>query len=229
MEPTESGLSAPVAIIDDHRILRTALRRMVAQIPGVEIVGDGDCAQIFQLLHRRSAILLWHFEPKEAQAALMWVDRILQEFPSIPILLLVHACEDAYIQRALKNGVRGCLGCASSLQDLETALWEVAHGNVYLPPSLSAGSSPLSASKNELAFPEPPVDLPDQQLRVLKLISQGYSNAEIARSLFISKRTVEMHTYRLFKRLNVSSRTQAVQIALRLGMIDLQEPAQHKY
>ncbi len=212
------------AIIDDNITVRSGLCLLISEIPGIEIIGHGGYLEAVMLANRGPHVLLIRLEQKESQRIRACVTNILQSCPTVRLLILAHAYDDPNIQWAFKMGARGCLLKESSVEDVEAAMREIARGNIYIPSRLvsilrATGQTPPAPETQTIS-----IHLPGQQLRVLRLISQGYSNGEIARILFISKRTVEMHAYRLFKRLNVSCRTQAVQVALRFGLIDLQRP-----
>ncbi len=218
------GKNLQVAIIDDNVTVRSGLCLLVSEIPGIEIAGCGGYLEAVMLANRGPNVLLLRLEQKDSQRIRACITNILQDCPAARLLILAHAGDDPNLPWAFQMGARGCLLKESSIEDMEAAIREVSRGNIYVPAQLASSLRAASQAPPASAGQKPSIRLPVQQMRVLKLISQGYSNGEIARLLFISKRTVEMHTYRLFKRLNVSCRTQAVQVALRVGLIDLQRP-----
>ena len=128
----------------------------------------------------------------------------------------------------MKLGAMGCLLCDSSTEDLVESIREIGKGGVHLPPQISRRLlKKISNSGDENSHDVVP--LSHQQMRVLKYISSGYANKEIAKKMVISIRTVEMHTFRLYKRLNVKSRTQAILAAVQMGIIELEEIAENQY
>jgi DNA-binding NarL/FixJ family response regulator len=217
--------SIRIAIIDDNITIRSGLRLLLSRIQDIYITCEAGYAEALRVIADAPEIILLRLEPKESQKILALVNHIRQSNPMIKVLALAYSSSDPLVLRCLKAGVPGCLVKESSLQDLEMAIREVAAGRMYIPVAVTTHMVQdlpeiLGSDTQEVPL------LPGQQLKVLKLISQGYSNEEIARRLFISKRTVDMHAYRLFKRLNVTSRTQAIQAALQIGLIDIQSPVE---
>jgi two-component system, NarL family, response regulator len=127
-----------------------------------------------------------------------------------------------HMLQALRSGALGCLTGDSSVEELLESIYELARGGSYLPSpvgkKLIQGIS-VSNGKSDNGG----TSLTPHQFRVLKYICHGYTNLEIARAMVISKRTVEMHTYRLFKHLGVTNRSQAIQIAMCKGLVDTSE------
>ena len=130
--------------------------------------------------------------------------RFRKALPDVPVVIL-SANEDANVVRAaLQAGARGYLLKVSTREVMEAALNLVAAGGIYVPPQA-------------LLVYEPDLGLSERQLQVLRHIVKGLPNAKIAKELDISRNTVKQHVRAVFAALGVSSRTEALIAASRLG------------
>lgn len=223
MERIRGNMKQPikVAIVDDHVTIRSGLRMLVSKMSSVHLVKEAGFSESFDLVSTDPEIVLFRLEQKENQKILGLIKKFHERYPSIRILVLAHSSHDPFILQSFKAGVQGCLLKEASLVDLEAAIREVSRGNMIIPAYLKdkvVQPLPVSSDEDNLNLSD---GLPGQQARVLKLMSKGLSNGEIADKMFISKRTVDMHVYRLFKRLNVTSRKEAVRVAVETGLIGL--------
>jgi DNA-binding NarL/FixJ family response regulator len=136
------------------------------------------------------------------------------------ILVIGNSADDNNLLLAFKQGALGCLLDDSSPDDIYKALYILYQGGSYLPPMI--GSKIIkSYTRSSHTRPLKSPTLSPQQMNVLRLLSQGLSNQDIANQLVISKRTVEMHLYKIFKELNVSNRLEAIQASIRFGLLDI--------
>jgi len=145
---------------------------------------------------------------------------ILQNSPETHILLVANTAEDKHVMGAFRQGATGCLLANSPVEELYQSIRSLAEGGSYLPPMVGLKLIQKYNHTDRLKPQNPPI-LSTQQILVLRYISNGLTNQEIADILVISKRTVEMHVYKIFKKLKVSNRTQAIQAGLREGIIDV--------
>jgi DNA-binding NarL/FixJ family response regulator len=213
--------SINIILIDDNIITRSALKQLLLQTSDFKVVNEGGFVDITQVVNHAPCVVILRFEQKDCSKLMTLISDVRKNNPSSQILILAQSSDDPMVMWALKSGVKGCLVNESTLQDLENAIKELANGSVFIPSSISRRLIQKLSDPSDRDGDGNPIVLPTQQLRVLKLICRGLSNEEIAHSLTISKRTVDMHTYKLFKRLNVSSRTQAIHVAMQSGLVDI--------
>jgi DNA-binding NarL/FixJ family response regulator len=131
----------------------------------------------------------------------------------IPVIVLAHAPDPAFINSILRSGVRGAIPSDATPQEIESAVQAVNAGLVvtspdFLPPAQTAADD----------LPDP---LSDRELEVLDLLSEGLSNKLIAHRLSISEHTVKTHVASIFAKLGAASRTEAVSQAIRRGLVML--------
>lgn len=214
-----------ILIVDNHKIIREGLKSLLGKVEDIVVIGDTDFENMSRLAIALKPTLVLLCATSDGEQGINRAMRVLyQDLPTVPFLILARSVDDTCVLQAFRLGALGCLTSESDTQDLLDSIYELARGGSYVPSLVGRKliqnlSSPNAIKENALKLLTP------QQLRVMTLISQGYTNQEIAKMMVISKRTVEMHTYRLFRRLKVSNRAQAIQVALRSGIIEMNEEA----
>ena len=133
------------------------------------------------------------------------------EFPRARIIMLTMIEGDVEIQRALKAGASAYILKNMSSKDLIKTIRAVHAGKKYIPAEIAIRLA------EHLGFK----DLTPRELEVLELVADGLRNQDIAKKLFIAEETVKMHVISIMQKLDAESRTQAVSIALRRGIIKL--------
>lgn len=212
-----------VVVIDSHRIIREGICSLLEKsgcISVVEAIDGPDATQ--RVDHLKPHIVLVNLVSNRTPETLETIRQIRQSSPATLVLILAHSENDQHLLQTLKLGAMGCLLCDSSTEDLVESIREIGRGGAHLPSQISRRLLKRISNSGEENNHDG-VQLSHQQLRVLKYISCGYSNKQIAEKILVSTRTVEMHTYQLYKRLNVKSRTQAILMAVQMGIIDLDE------
>ena len=135
---------------------------------------------------------------------------------SAPVLALSVDPQPAWIEDALRGGVRGVIPRDSSTAEIDAAIRGVAAGLVVIPPRSREAAAFRPASTEVAAEP-----LSRREIEVLRLIAEGSSNKAIAWRLHISEHTVKFHVNSILSKLNAESRTEAVMLGLRRGLIPL--------
>ena len=210
-----------LVLIDNHVLLRSGVRSMLAAYPDIDVVGETSCEYALEMITRLvPEVVILDLICSGSSNHTNLIAEILQECPSTHILILGNSAEDKNVMQGFKQGALGCLLYESPPQDLYNSITTLANGGSYLPPTI--GKKIIQGyTRTHRTRPLSVPVLSAQQMQVLKLIGQGHTNQEIANMLVISKRTVEMHAYKIFKKLKVTNRTQAIQMALRWGLIDV--------
>jgi DNA-binding NarL/FixJ family response regulator len=206
-----------VLLVDDHPLFHEGLASAFARLaPDLSIV-SADSAEAGLTLLRESP----HIELALIDLILPTLDGLqalalyAAEFPHVPRMLISGKDDAAVIARARDAGASGFLRKSLPLEQLLAALRRVLDGGAYFDLRSPA---PVPHEPNG-ADHDPSGDLTLRQLEVLKLLGDGRSNKEISSELAIADRTVRAHLTELFRTLGVSSRTQAVLAAQRLGLL----------
>jgi DNA-binding NarL/FixJ family response regulator len=210
-------MTVRVLIADDHAIVRRGTRDMLESHPDVTVVAeaaDGESAVEMAEVHTPDVVVIDVEMP--GIDGLEATRRIVAGRTGARVVVLSVHAEDVYVQEAIRAGARGYLLKHVKEEELVASVLRVGRGEAVLDGSLTAGL--LAAFVQEADGTPRPTP---RQLEVLALAAEGASNKEIAISLGISERTVEVHLTNLFKLLGVASRTEAVTAAVRRGLIDL--------
>lgn len=141
------------------------------------------------------------------------IGEIRREMPGVEVVALTSVLEDASVVGAIRAGAIGYLLKDTNAEELRRAVKAAADGQVQLSPEAAA------RLMREVRTPDAPEPLTDRETDVLRLLAEGQSNKEIARSLSIGEKTVKTHVSSILAKLNVQSRTQAVLQAMRTGLI----------
>ena len=220
MLPAESPLIAPaiaptfsVLIADDHALLRTGVANIINQEPDLRVIaeaGNGiEAVAAFERHHPDVTLLDLRMPEMEGVEA---VRQIRDRDPLAKVIILTTYDTDEDITRALKAGAKAYILKDISANALITCIHDVLAGKTYLAPSAAA----------KLAEGVTRMHLTPREMTALKLMADGKSNKEIANELGISDRTVKTHLGHLVEKLNVTSRTEAIKVASRRGLVRME-------
>lgn len=204
-----------VVLCDDHAVVRSALRMLLETEDGIEVVaeaGDAQAAIRYAGGHRPSVMILDINMPGGSGIAA--IPAINGASPETRIVMLTMQEETAAAREALQAGVQGYILKEAASEELVKAVRLAAEGKTYLQPELGA----RLAAEPEVASPD---DLSRRELEVLRLIALGHTNNEIAKSLYLSVRTVESHRAHIQQKLSMTSRSELVRYALDRGLIQV--------
>ena len=199
-----------IAIVDDHPLFREGVTRSLSEIGGFEIVGEGATAQDAERIAstvQPDILLLDISLPGGGLAA---VASILADHPTQKIVMLTVSEANTDVTRALNAGVHGYILKGVGSRALADILRNVAAGESYLTPTLSA------RLLSDLQSPQPANGLADRlrqlterQTEILRLVAEGLSNKEVALRLELQEKTVKHHMTGVLSKLNVRNRTEA--------------------
>ncbi|MFM2044353.1 MAG: Protease production enhancer protein [Pseudomonadota bacterium] len=199
-----------VLLVDDHAIFRRGLAALFEDNTEFRVVGEAGNGAEAMRLHAALApdLTLLDLRMPEMEGAEV-VRRIREEAPAARIIILTTFDTDEDIERALKAGAKAYLLKDLSEAELLDCLREVAAGRTYVPFPIAA----------KLAERLTQVQLTQREMAVLKHMAEGLANKSIAARLAISDATVKVHVTNLFQKLQVNSRTEAIAVAVRRGLV----------
>lgn len=201
-----------VLIADDHVTVREGLAAMIGRQPDMRVVGEaanGREAVDLWLKHRPDVALLDLRMP--VLDGVGAIEEIRRQEASARLIVLTTYDTDNEISGAIKAGAKGYLLKDAQREELLGCIRKVHDGETCIPPSLVAK---LAAGMSSEA-------LTGRELDVLTLLARGKSNKEIGANLYISETTVKSHLRSIFAKLNVLSRTEAITVASRRGLVQL--------
>jgi DNA-binding NarL/FixJ family response regulator len=208
-----AAAKARVLVVDDHALLRTGVANIINQEPDLQVVGEaGNGAEAVEAYerHRPDVTLLDLRMP--VMEGVEAVRRIRERDPNARVVVLTTYDTDDEIARALKAGAKAYALKDISADELVRCIRDVLAGKTYIAPAAAA----------KLAEGVTRVRLTPRELAALRLMADGRANKEIASELGISERTVKTHLGHLFEKLGVTSRTEAIKIATRRGLVRLE-------
>lgn len=211
-----------VLIADDQAMIRSGLRMILETESNITVVGeaaDGDDAVQLARRARPDVVLMDVRMPR--MDGIEATQAICAE-PSAPRVLILTTFDlDDYVYAALRAGASGFLLKDAPAEQLVEAIRVVAEGDALLAPSVTRRLIDELARRPSLdsGAVAGVADLTDRELDVLRLVARGLSNAEIATELFLGEATVKTHLGRVFAKLQVRDRAQAVVAAYESGVV----------
>lgn len=203
---------ATVLVVDDHALVRTGVANIISNEPDLHVIAEAangaEAVAAFERYRPDVTLLDLRMPVMEGVEAVRQI-RLLE--PTAKVIVLTTYDTDEDITRALKAGAKAYILKDISAAALIACIHDVLAGKTYLAPTAAA----------KLAEGVARVQLTPRELATLRLLADGRSNKEIGNELGISERTVKTHLGHLFEKLGVTSRTEAVKIAARRGLVRL--------
>lgn len=210
-----------VCLVDDQNLVRQGVRSLLDLAPDIRVVAEcADGAQAVQEIPRAKpdVVLLDLRMPNMSGLEVLQTLSARNELP--PTIILTTFDDDQLVLQGLKAGARGYLLKDVSLEQLVEAVRTVAAGGSLVAPMVTqrllAG---VGRMQNQFTSLEQPDPLTERETEILRLLSGGYSNKEIANSLKVAEGTVKNHVSNILSKLGVRDRTRAVLKALELGIV----------
>ena len=204
---------ARVLLVDDHALLRTGVANIINQEPDLHVVAEAengaDAISAYER-HQPDVTLLDLRMP--VMEGVEVVRQIRERDPRARVIILTTYDTDDEISQALKAGAKAYVLKDISADGLVDCIRDVLAGKSYLAPAAAA----------KLAEGVTRVQLTPREMATLRLLADGKANKEIANELDISERTVKTHLAHLFEKLGVTSRTEAIKVATRRGLVRLE-------
>lgn len=209
-----------VLIADDHGIVRSGLRALLATEPDIEVVGEASTGYeaVAGAQAVRPDVILMDLVMPEMDG-IEAIRQITARQPAARILVLTSFVADDKVFPAIKAGALGYLLKQSDPEELVPAIHQVYRGESSLHPTIARKL--LHEVAHLSNHPHSPEPLSERELEVLRLVAQGRSNREIAERLGVGETTVRSHMSNILTKLHLANRVQAVLYALRTGMASL--------
>lgn len=206
-----------VVLVDDHPMYLDGLRLALDATPGIEVVGEAatGTAGIEEAARHQPDIVIMDVNMPDLNG-IEATRRVVAESPHIGVIVLTMFDEDESVFQAMRAGARGYLLKGADHADIVRAVTAVARGDAIFGPALARRLIGYFAAERRAAVPF--AELTEREREVLELVARGCSNADIARTLFISHKTVRNHVSNVFSKLQVTDRAQAIVRARQAGL-----------
>ena len=204
-----------VLLADDHTLVRSGMRALVADLPGIDVVAeaaDGRAA-VDEVEELRPHVVLMDITMPELNG-LDAAAQIHDRFTEVHVILLSMHAEGEYVARALAVGATGYLLKNADAAELDKAIRTVARGGSYLSPEVARQ---VTSGRVQAGRPGP--ELTRRQREILQLIAEGSGTRQIAAKLGVSVKTVETHRAKLMERLDIHDIAGLVRYAIRQGLV----------
>jgi DNA-binding NarL/FixJ family response regulator len=194
---------------------------LLADEPDIEVVAEASngLEAVAEAARTHPHVILMDIRMPELDG-LEATRRITASDPESRVLILTTFDLDEYVYRALRAGASGFVLKDDPPEQLIAAVRTVARGDALLSPSVTRRVIAQFARVRQQAPPKAVETLTARELDVFRLITRGYSNAEIGRELFISDTTVKTHVTRLLQKLELRDRAQAIVLAYQTGLFE---------
>lgn len=213
-------MSVKIMIADDHSMVREGLKSLLELEGDIEVIAEAvdglDCLE--KLGEHKPDVLLLDINMPNMNG-LDVLKELKARKSKVKVLMLTVHNETEYLMRAVDIGINGYVLKDSESAELKRAIFAVVDGETYIQPDLipALNAKRIERNKDEEKIEE----LTRRELEVLKLLAVGMYNKEVAEKLEISERTVKNHVSNIFKKLEVTDRTQAAVFAIRNNLIQV--------
>jgi NarL family two-component system response regulator LiaR len=209
LRPRPSTLKTLIA--DDHPLLRAAVRAVLDEDNGFDVVAEAHSgAEVLALVDRTAPDVVLLDLRMPGLDGLSCLDRIVARHPTCKVVVLSGLSDPELIQAAFKRGACGYVVKTIIVDDLPSAIRQAVDGTAYHASGLPA----LRADTGAAA-----AGLTERELTIVELVGRGLSNKEIARQLWVGEPTVKFHLVNVYRKLGVANRTEAASWAFAHGLL----------
>jgi two-component system response regulator DegU len=211
-------MAIKVMIVDDHNLVREGLKAVFSQGDEIDVVGEaGSGEQAIEMVDEVNPDVILMDISMPGMNGIQATKAIRDKHPDAKIVILTMLDQEGYVYEAIKAGATGYMLKSTSSDELVNAIQTVNEGKALLHPDATAQllKEFVSLAQNKAKD----YGLSNREMEVLQLLSEGKTNKEIAKALWISEQTVKTHVAHIFDKLGTSDRTETVAQALRTGLV----------
>lgn len=208
-----------ILLADDHALLRAGLRNLIEALPGVAEVTEAENGrEAIERIASSHPDLVFMDIAMPGLNGLEALIHIRKEFPKTLVVIFTMHANEEYVLRAMRSGATGYLLKVAKPSELQLAIETVLNGETYMCPRISRALDEYLGRSGQST--DPLAQLTPRQRETLQLLAEGQSTKEIADTLKISPKTVEMHRAQLMERLQIRDLAGLVRYAIRVGLVD---------
>ena len=214
-----SGDPVRIVLADDHPVFRDGLRAVLAAAEGLEVVAEAATGveAVERAAEQQPDVVVMDLHMPEL-GGIEATERIVAQSPHVGVLVLTMYEDDDSVFAAMRAGARGYLLKGSAQGEITRAIRAVAEGEAIFGAAVARRVIDYFAAIEPAAHPRVFPELTSREREVLELVAQGRGNADIARELVLSQKTVRNHVSNIFTKLQVADRAQAIVRAREAGL-----------
>ncbi|MGX0052350.1 nitrate respiration regulation response regulator NreC [Staphylococcus capitis] len=215
-----------IVIADDHAVVRTGFSMILNYQEDMEVVATAaDGVEAYQkVLEYKPDVLILDLSMPPGESGLVATSKISESFPETKILILTMYDDEEYLFHVLKSGAKGYILKNAPDEQLILAVRTVYKGETYVDMKMTTSlvNEFINQShQEEVSYSSDPFKiLSKRELEILPLITKGYGNKDIAEKLFVSVKTVEAHKTHIMNKLNLKSKPELVEYALKKKLLE---------
>ena len=216
----DTNVPIRVLVADDHELMRSGIRRALELSDDIEIVVEArDGIEVLDALgtHEIDVCLIDLRMPR--LDGMDCLREIVSRHPSMPVIMLTVDDNRETALQALRLGAAGYILKSVRPTDLAAAISQAVAGTVWMGGPRVAAI--LQEHASQIHAPADGVEMTERELEILRLVARGQSNADIARTLYVTPKTVKFHLTNIFAKLGVTNRTEAAAYAFNRGLAPL--------
>ncbi len=206
-----------VLVVDDHALFRQGLVSFLNEQPDIQVVGDaGNAREAVQLAKALRPDIVLMDVNMPGEGGISATEAIMRYVPTARVLMLTVSDTDADLLAALRAGAHGYLLKDATPEEVLKGIRLTYEGKSVLSPEVAARL--VTHVREGTLHPQPLAGLSPREREILRLVAQGYTNAEIARALVISENTVKTHLRRMMRKVGAANRAELAALAAKAGL-----------
>lgn len=211
-----------VLLVDDHELVRTGIKRLLADVQGLKVIGEAETGEdAIKVAREKQPDVVLMDARMPGIGGLEATKRILRYNPDLKVIALTVHGEEPFPSMFLQAGAAGYLTKGAGVDEMVRAIKQVFAGQHYLAPEIAQQLAlrQFTGAKE----PNPFESLSEREMQVMMMITAGQKVQDISDKLCLSPKTVNTYRYRLFEKLGVNGDVELTHLAIRHGILDAEK------